>query len=158
TVTEFPSGSAPLDITAGPDGNLWYAEASAGKFGRITTGGTVSEIGAPRPPTSPSPFWMTPGPDGNIWSGDLSAHRLYRITPLGAVATFSIPTASSGPQGIIAGPDGNLWFTEHDSNKIGRLTLLSATAAPLSVGVGSPFAGPVATFQAFDPLANSSDF
>ena len=37
---------------------------------------------------------------------------------------FTIPTASSSPQGIGAGPDGNLWFTEPapSSNKIGRIT------------------------------------
>ncbi len=30
----------------------------------------------------------------------------------GAVTEFTIPTATSQPQGIACGPDGNFWFTE----------------------------------------------
>jgi streptogramin lyase len=38
TVTEFPipTRGTPFDITAGPDGNLWFTDG-AGKIGRITT-------------------------------------------------------------------------------------------------------------------------
>ena len=44
TVTEFPvpSGS-PVGITAGPDGNLWFAD-SAGKIGRITPAGSITQF------------------------------------------------------------------------------------------------------------------
>jgi len=40
TLHEFPiptPGSQPVDITAGPDGNLWFAEQNGNKIGRITT-------------------------------------------------------------------------------------------------------------------------
>jgi virginiamycin B lyase len=39
-----------------------------------------------------------------------------------AVTEYTIPTASSMPEQIVAGPDGALWFTEQSSNKIGRIT------------------------------------
>jgi len=44
--------------------------------------------------------------------------------PAGAqtVTEFTIPTARSFPEGIVAGPDGALWFTEGFVNKIGRIT------------------------------------
>src|SRR5215831_17112674 len=35
---------------------------------------------------------------------------------------FAVPSADSGPIGIVTGPDSNLWFTERTANKIGRLT------------------------------------
>ena len=37
TITEFPApaNAGPYDITAGPDGNLWFTEASAFKIGMI---------------------------------------------------------------------------------------------------------------------------
>ena len=35
---------------------------------------------------------------------------------------FTIPTASSGPDGIAEGPDGNIWFTELTGDTIGRMT------------------------------------
>ena len=40
------------------------------------------------------------------------------------VTEYPIPTANSGPFGIVTGPDGNLWFAESYSlgNKIGRMT------------------------------------
>jgi len=39
TITEFPvpSRDGPEFITAGPDGNLWFAEFQGNKIGRITT-------------------------------------------------------------------------------------------------------------------------
>ena len=39
------------------------------------------------------------------------------------ITEFTIPTAGSEPEGIVAGPDGNLWFAEQAGNKIGRMTL-----------------------------------
>ena len=45
TITEFPvptAGGGALDITAGPDGNLWFTEGTGNKIGRITTAGTIT--------------------------------------------------------------------------------------------------------------------
>lgn len=51
---------------------------------------------------------------------------------------FTVPTASSAPQGIGAGPDGNLWFTESavSANKIGRIT--ENSSRPSSQSCPSP--------------------
>lgn len=43
------------------------------------------------------------------------------ITPSGTITTFTIPTASSGPQCIVPGSDGALWFTEYSAAQIGRI-------------------------------------
>jgi RHS repeat-associated protein len=44
------------------------------------------------------------------------------ITGQAATTTeLGIPTADSGPNGIVLGPDGNLWFVETAANKIGRI-------------------------------------
>src|SRR5271154_433492 len=42
--------------------------------------------------------------------------------PLGQIQTYTVPTSSGGPLGIVAGPDGNLWFTEDDAGKIGVIS------------------------------------
>jgi len=39
-----PVWAGPIGITAGPDGNLWFTEMVAGKVGRITTAGVVTEF------------------------------------------------------------------------------------------------------------------
>src|SRR5215467_7527426 len=75
-VTEFPvptpnglfwfvANSAPEDITAGPDGNLWFTEAKGNKIGRITTAGVITEF---PPVAADSEVWgITAGSDGNLW-------------------------------------------------------------------------------------------
>ena len=48
-VTEFSTnltaGSQPVDITRGPDGNLWFTEnANPGAIGRITPSGAIAQF------------------------------------------------------------------------------------------------------------------
>jgi streptogramin lyase len=124
SVTEFPipaADSNPFGITRGPDGNLWFTESLAGKIGRITPAGVITEFSAGLTPGS-QPAEITAGPDGNLWFTDQFPDRIARITPAGVITEFSVGIAfNSRPLGITAGPDGNLWFTEGDG-KIGRIT------------------------------------
>jgi len=66
TLTEFaiPTATAgPFGITAGRDGNLWFAEKARTRSVRITTGGAITEFAVRR--ASAGPFGITAGPDGN---------------------------------------------------------------------------------------------
>jgi hypothetical protein len=124
-IFEYPiptSGSFPFDITAGPDGNLWFTEVNpaAGKIGRITPAGTITEY--PLPVGDSGPLGITAGPDGNLWFTEPLGNKIGRITPTGAFTYYLIPTSDSGPYGIAAGSDGNLWFTEQGGNNIGKIT------------------------------------
>ena len=71
-ITEFPIPtvySQPIDIVAGPDGNLWFTELAGNKIGRITTAGVIGEFALPGPITGPSgPGHIAAGPDGNCGS------------------------------------------------------------------------------------------
>jgi uncharacterized repeat protein (TIGR01451 family) len=111
------SGSFPQGIASGPDGNLWFTEQSAGKVGKITQSGAITEYSTGGFPTS-----ITAGPDGNLWFTQTNADEIGKITPSGALTEYPVPTASSQPTGIVAGPDGNLWFTEFNADKIGEIT------------------------------------
>src|SRR3954447_7958314 len=66
---EFPlptAGSGPTAIAAGPDGNLWFTEATANRIGRITPNGVVTEFFTGI--TSNAGLTdITTGPDGNLW-------------------------------------------------------------------------------------------
>ena len=134
TVTEFRAGIAPhaprytptatpwRGIAAGPDGNLWFTEPAAGRIGRITPTGTVTEFSTGIG-TGSGPWDITAGPDGNLWFTELDGNRIGRITPTGTITEFrSGISAGSGLRMITAGPDGNLWFTEWDGDRIGRIT------------------------------------
>ena len=146
TILEYaaptPSGG-PQYITAGPDGNLWFTESSAGKIGRITTGGSVVEY-----PVSASsgPAAITAGPDNALWFTESGANKIGRITTTGAVLEYGVPTSASRPTGIALGPDGAIWFTEASASKIGRITTGGGIAeyatptpgsSPLDITTGS---------------------
>src|SRR5262245_34130047 len=125
TITQFPIPSAssnPFGITRGPDSNLWFTESLAGRIGRITPAGVVTEFSAGLTPGS-QPAEITAGSDGNLWFTEQFPDRIGRITPAGVITEFAAGLTPNGqPLGITAGPDGNLWFTEQSGNAIGRIT------------------------------------
>ena len=120
--TEFRAspGSGPADITAGPDGNLWFTEFDSGSLARILpfAPNTITEFNLSHADIRPA--GIASGPDGNVWFVEITGNQVGRISPA-SITEFSIPTAGSAPQDIVAGPDGNLWFTEA-IGKIGRIT------------------------------------
>ena len=134
------SSSFPQGIAAGPDGNLWFTEQVAGKVGKITPSGAITEYSTGGFPTS-----ITAGPDGNLWFTETNANKIGEITPGGTLTEYPVPTASSQPTGIVAGPDGNLWFTEFNTDKIGEITtsgtiteyqIPTASSYPVHITVG----------------------
>ena len=121
-LTKFPlpKPEHPKNITAGPNGSLWFTEPSDGQIGRITTGGEITEFSVPA--LSSDLGGITSGSDGNVWFTESGADQIGRITPAGLITEFPIPTESSRPGSIALGPDGALWFTESDAGRIGRIT------------------------------------
>jgi streptogramin lyase len=115
------TGTGPVGITQGPDGNLWFAEFDSGGIGRVTPGGSVTEFTSLSP--GARPVGITAGPDGALWFAEFFGDRIGRITTNGVVTEFSTGiTPGAAPADITLGPDGNLWFTEFDGDKIGRIT------------------------------------
>ena len=126
-VTEFPVSTGPLtwlrEITAGPDGNLWFTEGPS-TIGRITPAGEVTKF------WSGSAEGITAGPDGSLWfavpgaaaGGVTVGGAIGRMNPSGGEACdFRLGLSpQSSPLSITAGPDGNLWFTGTD--RVGYIT------------------------------------
>lgn len=116
--------SSPIDITSGPDGNLWFTEYRGNQIGKISPQGVITEF--PLPTARSYPNSITRGADGNLWfteSGGMNWNLIGRITPTGAITEFAIPTANSDPSHIISGADGNLWFGEYGIDaKIGKVS------------------------------------
>src|SRR5258708_8146975 len=59
TIREFPVGSGPTGIAAGPDGALWFTEIF-NKIGRITTTAVLTHLSLPT--SLPIPPYITPPP------------------------------------------------------------------------------------------------
>src|SRR3954452_20393138 len=58
--------SGPSDITAAPDGNLWFCELKGNRIGRmVAQTGAISE--SPLPHQNSAPRVIAVGADGNVW-------------------------------------------------------------------------------------------
>src|SRR4029079_18935221 len=97
-ITEFPLANPtaqPLEITVGPDGNLWFSETAEPGIGRITTAGQITDF-----PLAGGmvPVGIAAGPDGNIWFA--GALAIGHITPEGTGPDMLTPP--SGDPYLIA--------------------------------------------------------
>ncbi len=118
----------PEDITAGPDGAVWFTEAGAAQIGRISPEGGITEF--PIPAVHSGPWAITAGPDNAVWFTDRGSDQIGRITTAGKVTEFALggPPYAAVLEDITAGPDGALWFTETTDtyntpgHAIGRIT------------------------------------
>ena len=113
------------DITAGPDGNLWFTKAGA--IGRITTAGVDTGL----PTTAGQTDGIAKGPDGNIWfTASANPGAIGRITTSGTptITLFTSGlTTNASPLDIVAGADGNLYFTENATpGRFGQITTAGA--------------------------------
>lgn len=104
--------SNSVEITAGPDGNLWFTQSESNKVGRISFDGKITEFNIPT--SKSSPRGIAAGKDGNVWFTESEANKVAKITPAGVITEFKIPAEGSQPDGISNGPDGSLWFTTYD--------------------------------------------
>jgi streptogramin lyase len=127
----------PVNMVVGPDNNLWFAETTGEKIGRITTAGVITEFPVPG---AQFLLGITGGPDGNIWFTDQFTGKIGHISTGGTNLTqYSLPPGSY-PQGITVGPDHALWFV--DQKKSGLFTIGTITVAgqiteyPTNINVG----------------------
>ncbi len=144
----------------------------AGKVGRITTAGVVTEFSVPSippaagssPATPSTPATLTAitaGPDGALWfTGEPG--EVGRITTTGVVTEFPVPDdppPSGSPAGtagtpatlqsIAAGPDGALWFTGQ-GEQVGRITT-AGVVTEFSVPDAPPLEGSTPATSLSDP-------
>jgi virginiamycin B lyase len=107
------AGESPQYIVAAPDKNLYFTEAAFNaskhdKVGRITTGGTITEVGTLAPQSYPD--GITVGKDGNVYFTEYDATRLGRVVLPSGTVSDSSPGIGTGAQAIVAGSDGRLWI------------------------------------------------
>jgi virginiamycin B lyase len=109
-IVEFPvptSDSGLAALTLGPDGNVWFAEASSRKLGRIEPDGTVAEYPIGR---SVGPIAITTGPDGALWFAlNITPSTLGRMTLDGATTYLDLPFYYHS-EALTAGADGHVWL------------------------------------------------
>ena len=106
---------------AGPDGALWFSEAGAGKLGRITTAGAITEYDVPG--DDPLPGAIVPGPDGALYVAERNDNVISRVTPDGTFTDeYALPREFADPVSMVEGVDGALYISEFSSGVVSRMT------------------------------------
>ena len=80
-ITEFAlptQGGIPYQITAGPDGNLWFPELMGNKIGRISPTAAISEFSIPT--SNSKPYGIAKGLDHQLWFTEELGNKIGRIT------------------------------------------------------------------------------
>ena len=124
-VTQYPiptDNSGPGPIAAGPDGNYWFFEETADKFGVINPStGLITEIPL-LSVSDPQVEGITAGPMDTVWFTASGTSQIGEInTTNDQITLFPTRTPGAEPYGIVEGPDGNMWFTEAGANQIGMI-------------------------------------
>ena len=128
------------EITAAPDGDLWFTETNGNSIGRIhPADGSLKEYVIPTPRAKP--LGIAIGSDGFIWFCESGAGKIGRVASDGRMTEFRIATAGSSPDEIAAGHDA-LWFTEPATSTVGRIARDGRIAEFAVPGGGRP--GPIA--------------
>ena len=94
------------DLTAGPDGAVWFTNPGNNTIGRITTAGIVKDY---QGDGIANPWAITTGPDGAVWFTNWDTNTIGRLTTAGKVTIFRGPI--SAPASIAAVRYGALWYT-----------------------------------------------
>jgi streptogramin lyase len=159
-VSEIPLAAhvSPTAVAAGPDGAMWFAEASlaggasglAPKFGRVGPSGAITEFSLPA--SAGEIRHMTTGPDGNLWftedannsSDKHESGKVGRMTPTGTVTEFPLPAGNPFVNCITPGTDNTLWLCGHGLLHVTLDGTFSTIALPT---LGNEVAGIAPTAQ-----------
>jgi len=118
------AGSNPQQITAGPDGNMWFTESGTSKVGRVNLSASPKTITEFDLAPNTGPRGIAVGPDKRIWVAEADAKKVARLNTdgTGYQESASAEPAASDAEGLVAGRDGNMWVTYFNGPAIGRVT------------------------------------
>jgi virginiamycin B lyase len=111
--------AAPVGITSDGE-DLWFVEIAAGRVGRISTRGEITEFDLPD--RAARPHAIIAVAPGDCWFTEWGANRVGHISASGEIATYALPSPASEPHGITLGPDGALWVAQ-ETGTVARVAL-----------------------------------
>lgn len=129
--SSYPLAVVPEQLSAGPDGNLWYSDSSSNLW-RMTTGShQVTQF--PVMGINPSTNGIVSA-YGAVWFTDETNSGIGCVSPNGSQNASFRYVPQGILDGITLGPDGNLWFVDSSGESIGRL--IPSRTSPCALGAG----------------------
>ncbi len=131
------ANSGPWGIVTGVDGYLYFTENAASKIGKLSTGGTFTEL--PTTTGAAAPQAIVSGPDNALWFTENAARKIGTVTTAFKSTTlteYTIPAAfaNAKPAYITRGvPQNSLYFTDPGDNAIGEILVGGTFAGPFTI-------------------------
>ena len=147
-MTEISTGSDPIGIASGSDGNLWFVMSNGNAINSIAPSSHTVTAYPYTTISGAAALEITSDSNGNLWFTQDQGNQVGEFNPTtGNFTEYPLPTPNSGPEGIKLGPDGNLWFTEFgvpndgdaigwinpSNGVIGQQTVDTADSGPASI-------------------------
>ena len=102
--------SAPTDIVADRNGDIWFLEFRSNKLGRIRNQ-EFSEYPIPSESRIAGLAGLSVAPDGAVWFAMVRDRGLGRFKD-GVFKIFRLPRFGARPVGVAADPTGNIWYID----------------------------------------------
>jgi streptogramin lyase len=129
------AGVHPMDITIGPDNNVWFTvNGPPGKVGRIKPA-TFEVETFNVPGAVQGPRGIVSGGDGNLYVLGGEADVIWRVTTAAVPVITPVASGLNGPSFGELGPDGRVWFTLFEGDGV-------TSFDPAGLGVGPTVAVP----------------
>lgn len=144
---EYPATTAssqPGGITMGADSFLYFTEQAGGNIGRVTIGGSMTEIpiATNGGTATDKPIDIASGWDSNLWFTEQGTKPGIAMMNLGSHAVTEYGTAGSSPTYITKGPIQNVMvFSDPAHNAIGQINV--QTGAILEATIPTANANPM---------------
>jgi virginiamycin B lyase len=120
--TAQPGMPFALDITSGPNSNVWGIVSFNGPIYEFAPNGAVlATYALPANADVTGAQAMVEGTDGALWFTDAGNNAIGRLSLTDGFTEYKLPTVNSGVQNIALAADGGMWFTEASADKIGRI-------------------------------------
>jgi virginiamycin B lyase len=113
-----PSGGTPIDVAAGPGGDIWFTQSLPMAIVRLAAGGVFTEFPIP---SGNQPRQLTVAPDGRVWFTERFSNTVGVLDPSTGVVTEILLPEPRGPEDIVVDDLGNVWFTQNTGDNVGRL-------------------------------------
>jgi virginiamycin B lyase len=113
------TGSLPIYISAGADGNMWFTELTGSRIGRISQDGQLTEFQTPT--LDSRPIAILSGPDGQEWFTEEAGHAFASIDEQGTILEHPVPTADALLAGLAFDASGGMWLNYSHPDLVARV-------------------------------------
>jgi virginiamycin B lyase len=127
----LPFPAEPIAVSLAADGQVWFADFSGSKAGRMDTNGNVVYWSLAGHLAQPAGVRVAK--DETAWISDFSSNALARIGPQGSVSFTRLPS-SGGAFEIFLARDGALWIAQEGADRLvrvaaGKMSEITLTSA-----------------------------